>query len=109
MTLAQQPSILLLDEPTSALDIHHQLEVLDLLADLNQQTGLTVAIVMHDINLALRYCQQIVMVDAGNIVADCPAERVTPETLQPVFQVSAVAYKGLNTTCCQYDFARLGE
>ena len=54
--LAQQPTVLLLDEPTTYLDIAHQIDVLDLVAELNQRTGLTVIAVLHDLTQAARYC-----------------------------------------------------
>jgi len=59
MALAQETEVLLLDEPTTYLDLTHQVEVLDLITDLNRQRGTTVAIVLHDLNLAARYADQI--------------------------------------------------
>jgi len=69
MALAQDPDILLLDEPTTFLDVTHQLEVLDLLADLNRERGTTVVMVLHDLNLAARYADHLVVMRDGAITA----------------------------------------
>ena len=69
MCLAQEPKVLLLDEPTSHLDIGHQLSLLDLIARLNRETGLTVIAVLHDLNLAAEYCQRLLVLDQGRAVA----------------------------------------
>ena len=67
MALAQDTPILLLDEPTTYLDLAHQLEVLDLLADLNEQ-GRTIGIVLHDLNHACRYAHHLVaLATAGSM------------------------------------------
>ena len=58
--IAQEPDIILLDEPTSALDIHHQIEVMELIRNLNLKKSMTVVAVMHDINLAARYCNRLI-------------------------------------------------
>jgi len=72
MALAQQPRVLLLDEPLSHLDINHQLEVMELLQQLNAEQGLTTAIVLHDINLALRFCDRLVVLREGRLAAEGP-------------------------------------
>ena len=69
MALAQQTDLLLLDEPTTYLDIAHQVEVLDLLADLNEARGTTIVMVLHDLNLAARYADHLVAMREGRIVA----------------------------------------
>lgn len=74
--LAQEPRVLLLDEPTSHLDIQHQLELLELLADLNQTRGLTVIAVLHDLNLAAQFSHEVIMLDNGRIMAWGPPEQV---------------------------------
>ncbi|MEO1059922.1 MAG: ABC transporter ATP-binding protein [Actinomycetota bacterium] len=73
---AQEPSLLLLDEPTSALDIGHQQEVLELVDQLRIELGLTVVSTMHDLTLAARYGDHLVMLAAGDIVASGPAVQV---------------------------------
>ena len=65
MTLAQETPLLLLDEPTTFLDIAHQIDVLDLVADLNEHRDGTVVMVLHDLNLACRYADHIVAMKAG--------------------------------------------
>ncbi|WP_410662220.1 ABC transporter ATP-binding protein [Amycolatopsis sp. lyj-84] len=84
--LAQRPWALLLDEPTNHLDVRHQLELMDLVAG----TGQTVVIVLHDLTLAARYCDRLVLMSAGTIVADGPAKDVlTASSLREVFEVDA--------------------
>ncbi len=65
MALAQEPRILLLDEPTTFLDLSHQLEVLDLLRSLNREDGTTIVAVLHDLNLAARYADELVVMAEG--------------------------------------------
>lgn len=79
---------LLLDEPTAALDVHHQHAVLRLARDWAQQHGVGVVAVLHDINLALRYADQAVLVQTGCIVADgLPAQVLNVETVRCIWQV----------------------
>ena len=70
MLVAQNSRCLLLDEPTSALDIAHQVEVLALIQRLSQERGLTVIAVLHDINMAARYCDQLVALRGGEMIAE---------------------------------------
>ncbi|GAA4053371.1 ABC transporter ATP-binding protein [Arthrobacter methylotrophus] len=81
MALAQETEVLLLDEPTTYLDLAHQVEVLDLVTDLNRNRGTTVAIVLHDLNLAARYADHVIAMKAGAIVAEGPAADVLTEDL----------------------------
>jgi iron complex transport system ATP-binding protein len=86
MALAQDTDLLLLDEPTSYLDISHQIELLDLLADLNRERGKTIVAVLHDLNLACRYADRVVAMKDGRIFAEgAPEEVVTPENVRAVF------------------------
>jgi iron complex transport system ATP-binding protein len=86
MALAQDTDLLLLDEPTTYLDVAHQVEMLDLLADLNHGRGTTVVMVLHDLNLAARYAHHLVVMKEGRIVAEGdPAEVVTEETVHDAF------------------------
>jgi iron complex transport system ATP-binding protein len=86
MALAQQTDILLLDEPTSFLDVAHQIEVLDLLTDLNRTLGTTIVMVLHDLNLATRYADQLIAMRDGRIHATGPShEIITSELVHDVF------------------------
>ena len=80
--------MLLLDEPTTFLDIHYQLQLLDLLKRLNQQSSLAIITVLHDINLAARFCDRIALLRQGRLWAvGSPAEVLTPELMRQVFEV----------------------
>ena len=86
MALAQQTPILLLDEPTTFLDIAHQIEMLDLCADLHAQQGRTLVAVLHDLNHACRYATHLIAMRAGTVVAvGKPSEIVTAELVEDVF------------------------
>lgn len=86
MALAQGTDLLLLDEPTTYLDVAHQVEMLDLLADLNARRGTTIVMVLHDLNLAARYADHLVALRHGRVVASgTPAEVVTEEVVRTVF------------------------
>ena len=86
MALAQETDVLLLDEPTTYLDLAHQVEVLDLVTDLNRQRGTTVAIVLHDLNLAARYADHLIAMKGGRIVAEgTAADVVTEDLVRDVF------------------------
>ncbi|WP_378143901.1 ABC transporter ATP-binding protein [Cnuibacter sp. UC19_7] len=86
MALAQQTDLLFLDEPTTFLDVSHQVEVLDLLADLNRSRGTTVVMVLHDLNLAARYADHLVaLADGAVYVAGPPAEVLTESVVERVF------------------------
>lgn len=90
MVLAQQTPILLLDEPTTYLDIAHQIELLDLLADLNRQ-GRTVVAVLHDLNQACRYATHLVAMKDGAIVASgAPAQIFTEALVEQVFGLASL-------------------
>ncbi|WP_248582416.1 ABC transporter ATP-binding protein [Nocardioides sp. InS609-2] len=90
MTLAQDTDLMLLDEPTTYLDLAHQVEVLDLVTRLNRERGRTVAMVLHDLNLAARYSDVIVVMKAGVIVEQgTPSAVFTPAMLSAVFGLDA--------------------
>jgi len=92
--LAQEPEALLLDEPTASLDIHHQIQVLDLVRSLVNEKGLSVVMAIHDLNLAVRYCDQLVLLNRGTQVsAGTPEEVLTPQNLHAVFGVDARLYR----------------
>ncbi|MFF2214270.1 ABC transporter ATP-binding protein [Streptomyces antibioticus] len=86
LALAQETPTLLLDEPTTYLDIAHQIEVMDLLADLNERTGKTIVLVSHDLNQAALYASTIVAMRDGRIVRQgTPHEVLTERTVSEVF------------------------
>ncbi|GAA5513955.1 petrobactin import ATP-binding protein FpuD [Deinococcus carri] len=90
MSLAQQTDILLLDEPTTYLDLSHQLEVLHLAQRLNREQGKTVVMVLHDLNQAVRYSDEIITMKGGEVYAQGEAGVVlTPELLRDVFSLKA--------------------
>ena len=91
MALAQDPDILLLDEPTTFLDVRHQLDVLDLLAGLNRTRRTTVVMVLHDLNLAARYADELVVMADGRIIANgSPADVLTADLVRDAFGLEAV-------------------
>jgi len=81
MTLAQDTGAILLDEPTTYLDMTHQIEVLELLAELNERDQRTIVMVLHDINLACRYAHHIVAVSDGAIYAQGSPQKIVDERL----------------------------
>jgi iron-chelate-transporting ATPase len=86
MMLAQDTRCLLLDEPTSALDIAHQVDMLALVRDLSRERGLGVVVVLHDVNMAARYCDEIVALRAGRVAArGAPAEILDPAVLDRIY------------------------
>lgn len=90
MALAQNPDILLLDEPTTFLDVAHQLEVLDLLLQLNRVDGTTVVMVLHDLNLAARYADNLVLMSHGKIITSgVPTDVITAEHMKRAFGLEA--------------------
>ena len=90
MVLAQRTDIVLLDEPTTYLDVTHQVELLDLLTELNRVHGTTVAMVLHELNLAARYADHLVVMRSGAVIAEgAPDEVLTRETVQRAFGLEA--------------------
>jgi len=86
MVLAQETPILLLDEPTTFLDIAHQIELLELCADLNRNRGHTLVAVLHDLNHACRYATHLIAMKDGAVVAEgAPADVVTADLVEDVF------------------------
>jgi len=99
--LVQEPKLLVLDEPTNHLDIHYQLELLELVRTL----GITTLVTLHDLNLAAAYCQQLYLLDAGQIVASgTPTEVLTPARVRQVFQVDVICGQHPATGALQLAF-----
>jgi len=90
MTLAQQTETVLLDEPTTYLDLHHQLRVMDVIHELNEERGVTVCVVLHDLQQAARFADYLVALRDGDVYDWGPPEDVvTEELLADVFGVDA--------------------
>ncbi|MER2537177.1 MAG: ABC transporter ATP-binding protein [Rhizobiaceae bacterium] len=88
--LAREPAVLLLDEPTSALDLHHQLRVMSVVRAVAAERGIVAVLVLHDIALACRWCERIVVLSHGKVFADGPPQRaVTPTMFAEVYGVEA--------------------
>lgn len=88
MALAQGSKVLLLDEPTTYLDVRYQLDILRLVRRLNAEFGITVVMVLHDINQALCYSDEVVALADGSIVAQgAPREVVTPDVIKRVYGI----------------------
>jgi iron complex transport system ATP-binding protein len=103
--LAQEPEVFLLDEPTATLDIRYQLEVLALVSNLARERGRVVVMVLHDLNLASRFADRLILLDNGRIfAAGKPREVLTEEHLEAVYGVKAVVTEspwGLQVTAVE--------
>ena len=88
--LVQEPRILLLDEPTLHLDINHQFDLMDLISDLAKNKSLLIVLVTHDLILAARYCDRVIAVEHGEIVAmGETGDTLTPDLMRQVFDIDA--------------------
>ncbi len=88
--LVQEPKVLLLDEPTSNLDVRHQLDVTKMLKHLSREKGILVIMISHDINIAAKYSDEIIMMHEGSIYATGkPCDVITKENLSKVYGVSS--------------------
>ena len=88
--LAQQTPVMLLDEPTSNLDIAHQHDIMHLLRQVAQQQHKTVVMAVHDLNLALKYCPEVIMLHEGRVLYQGAArEGLSPENLRAAFHINA--------------------
>ncbi len=91
LVLAQQTSTILLDEPTTFLDLSHQLDVLRLVRSINRDRGATVVMVLHDLTLAARFSDRLVVLGRGRVLADgSPWQVLTPELLSDAFDLDAL-------------------
>ena len=96
--LAQDPKIILLDEPTSHLDINHQIEILNLLRKMNVENGLTIVLVIHDIDLASRYSDRILLLKKGEVVSlGTPEQVVTSENIRSTYGMKAAVERNKYT------------
>ena len=89
--LTQEPDLLLLDEPTSHLDIKHQVQVLNLIHHLNHELNLTVLMIIHDLNLAGEYCDQLIMMKKGSLhISGTPLEVIDYKIIEEVYETVVV-------------------
>lgn len=96
--LAQRASIILLDEPTSHLDINHQIEILKLLKDMNKKRGTTIILVIHDINLGVRYSDKIIILNKGKILdKGKPEEIITKKNIESVYNIKVAIDRNKHT------------
>lgn len=86
--LAQEPRFLLLDEPTSNLDPHNRHEVLDIVKRISKKRNICVAIVIHDINLAMRYCDKFLFLRDSKIYSYGGIETITEKTISEVYRIN---------------------
>lgn len=110
MALAQQTDLILLDEPTTYLDMSYQLEVLELLYRLNREQDCTIAMVLHDLNLAARFSDHMIAIRGGSIIrCGTPEEVMTAEVLKNTFRVHAEIVTDMRSgrpACISYDLIR---
>ena len=100
MALAQKPEILILDEPTTFLDISYQLETLELVKELNKTLGLTIIMVLHDLNQAIRYSHKIYTIKDGEIYNYGSSKSViNKDLLNDVFGIDADVYEDSTNKC----------
>lgn len=87
--LAQQPKLLLLDEPTSSLDLKNQYQVLSIVRDICHESGITAIVVIHDLNLALRFCDSFLLMKGGHVHAFGDRSILTRDSIREVYGVNA--------------------
>ena len=98
MTLAQNTPMLFLDEPTTYLDIYYQLEILELVKELNEVHGLTIVMVLHDINQAIRYSGHIIVMKDGEIITKGnPNDVITEEMVKAIYGVDVIVKQDEDT------------
>ena len=100
MALAQNPEVLILDEPTTYLDVSYQIEVLELIKQINEQLGITIIMVLHDLNLAVRYSHRIIAIKNGSIYQQGSARNImTKKLIKDVFDVEADILEDQTNQC----------
>ena len=96
--LVQEPKVLLLDEPTSNLDVRHQLDVVKMLRELSREKNMLVVMICHDINIAAKFSDEIILLDKGTVYAvGTPDEVITPTNLEEVYGVESVVINDLGS------------
>ena len=103
MSLAQKPQVMILDEPTTYLDISYQLEILELIKELNDTLGITVIMVLHDLNQASRYSDKIMVIDRGEIYQYAePNKIINKSLLHNIFKIDTDIYKDEINKCMYF-------
>ena len=86
--LCQKPNILLLDEPTTYLDISYQLELMELVRDINKKFNITIVMVLHELNQAIKYSDRLIIMKKGNIISDgTPDEIINKDIIKDVYNI----------------------
>lgn len=109
MTLAQETEIILLDEPTTYLDMAYQLEVLKLLQQLNREKGLTIVMVLHELNMACRFADHIIGLKKGQVICQGrPSDVITKEALKSIYGIDAALDISLREypICLEFEMAQ---
>lgn len=110
MTLAQETDIIILDEPTTYLDMSYQLEVLEVLKKLNEEKKITVVIVLHELNNACRFADNIIGLKKGKIICEGrPIDVINKDTLKEIYGVEAnlqISENGEYPICMEYELLR---
>ncbi|NMB56091.1 MAG: ABC transporter ATP-binding protein [Leptolinea sp.] len=91
--LAQQPEVLLLDEPTSSLDLKNQLDVLSLIRRITRERGIAAVVAIHDLNMAIRFADQFILLKNKEVYAAGGIEVITPENIEAVYSVPVTLTK----------------
>lgn len=105
--LAQKPKIMLLDEPISHLDIGHQIDMMRMLRELSSNLGITIVVVLHELNIAMNYCDRLVLLDNGQIHSTgLPQDVVNSDSLREVYGVTGKIMKSDDNNSCiiQFDY-----
>ncbi|WP_315168407.1 ABC transporter ATP-binding protein [Metaclostridioides mangenotii] len=112
MILAQETDIIMLDEPTTYLDMSYQLEVLEVLQNLNKEKNITVVIVLHELNNACRFADNIIGLKKGKIICEGkPIDVINKETLKKIYGIDArlkPSESGEYPVCTEYEIFREG-
>lgn len=94
--LAQQPKLIILDEPTSHLDIKHKIEVVQILNRLSRENGMTVILALHDIDIAVKSCQTVLMVKDGEVIGQGrPEDVIKKNTISNLYSIEGASYDAL--------------
>lgn len=97
MAIAQDPKILLLDEPNANLDLKYQISIFELLRNLVRTKHISILVAMHDVNLAVKYCNKIMLLNKGEIVQfDAPEKVITEENIRKVYEIDSSIIKDGN-------------